>query len=121
MEIHVHIHREDSLLVQALAENNRLLKSILEEIKQMATDLSAELQALNETVVALNANIAALGPAIERELQQVGEAIASGAGAAAALETARTNITSVTDTLRQSSDALQQATARLASDDQAQG
>lgn len=96
--IHVHSPQLDARLDS--------IERKVDQVITMANDLSAELQALNDSV-------AALGPAIDHEIQQVIDAInagAEGAAAIAALEAARGNIGTVTAMLND-------AVSRLGADD----
>lgn len=83
-EVHVHIHHElsapalEAVIVEAAAEINVTLKSIAQEIKQMADSLSDKLDELDR--------------AIATELQQVVDAIAAGSDATQQVESAKARI-----------------------------
>lgn len=99
----------DKLIREIHSANMNLisgLTNISKEIKTMATNLDVELDALND-------QIALLGPAVQKELQQVIDAINSGVAgqeAVTALEAARTRIGTMTT-------AVAEAVSGLTSDD----
>lgn len=86
-----------------------------EQVKVMA-DLQAEFAALSTAFTGLTDAVAALGPEVDREIQQVLDAIAAGADAVVTVEDARTRITALTSAVSDQTTVINDKVAALVAD-----